>query len=117
MTDLATVEQLCEQYHFGRLTWDLTDDGEVAVWGYDTFRVYERRDDGGIDTEAGLVTHEFLHALAEYIDEGTELDIQTAGFTKCRFPVHARRYVVRHGEVLHADLTGLEPLSADQPAP
>ena len=37
-----------------------------------------------------------------------ELDTQTAGFTKCRYPVLARRYVVRDGEVLHADLSSLE---------
>jgi hypothetical protein len=117
VTDSTAVEQLCEQYHFGHLTWDLTDDSEIAVWGYDAFRVYERREDGGMDIDAGLVTHGFLHALAEYVDEGEALDIQTAGFTKCRFPVLARRYVVRDSEVLHADLTGLDPISADQPAP
>ena len=117
VTDPATVEQLCEQYHFGHLTWDLTNDDEVAVWGYEAFCVYERRDNGEMDLDAGLVTHEFLHTLAEYINEGEALDIQTAGFTNCRFPVLARRYVVRHDEVLGADLTGLEPISDEQPAP
>lgn len=32
-------------------------------------------------------------------------------FTKCRFPVLAKRYVVRDGEVLHADLSSLEPIN------
>jgi hypothetical protein len=117
VTDPVAVEQLCEQYHFGALTWNLSDDDELSVCGYDAFRVYERCDNGGMDLNAGLVTHEFLHALAEYIDEEEQLDIQIAGFTKCRFPVLARRYVVRHSEVLHADLTGLEPISDEQPAP
>lgn len=38
-----------------------------------------------------------IHDLAE---EGEELDIQTAGFIKRRFPVLDSRYVVRHGDVL-----------------
>lgn len=39
-----------------------------------------------------------------------EFDIQTAGFTKCRFPVLAKRYVIRNGEVLHTDLSSLESI-------
>ena len=50
------------------------------------------------------MTYEFLCDLSEYIAPDAELDIQTAGYTKCRFPVHAQRYVVRENEVLHADL-------------
>jgi len=41
---------------------------------------------------------------------GEELDIQTAGYTKCRFPVLAKRYVVRDGEVLYADLSTLKTI-------
>jgi len=37
-------------------------------------------------------------------------DIQTAGYTKCRFPVLAKRYVVRDGEVLYADLSTLKTI-------
>ena len=58
------------------------------------------------------MTHEFLRTLADYLEAGEELDIQTARFTKCRFPVLAKRYVVRDGEVLHADLSGLDPIDA-----
>lgn len=54
------------------------------------------------------MTHEFLENLADYLEADEELDIQTAGFTKCRFPVLAKRYVVHDGEVLQADLSGLE---------
>lgn len=39
-----------------------------------------------------------------------ELRQQIAGYTKCRFPVHAQRYVVRENEVLHADLGSLNPI-------
>jgi hypothetical protein len=56
------------------------------------------------------VTHEFLRELATHLEPGEELDIQTAGFTKCRVPVLAKRYVVRGDAVLHADLSGLEPI-------
>jgi len=48
--------------------------------------------------------------LADYLKSGEELDIQTAGYTKCRFPVLAKRYVVREGDVLHADLSNLKPI-------
>jgi hypothetical protein len=51
-----------------------------------------------------------IRQLAEYIDGDGEFDIQTAGYTKCRFPVLAKRYVVRDSEVLHANLSGLEPI-------
>jgi len=50
-----------------------------------------------------------LRSLAEYLEPDAELDIQTAGLTKYRFPVLAKRYVIRDGEVLYADLSGLKP--------
>ena len=62
------------------------------------------------DYEGGIVTHEFLWALADHLEADEELDIQTAGFTKCRFPVLAKRYVVCEREVLHADLSSPEPI-------
>ncbi|MFC4986315.1 hypothetical protein [Saliphagus infecundisoli] len=110
VTDPDAVEQLCEAYCFGGLKWRLTDDGEFSVWGYEAFRVYAQADDGTMDLDANEVTREFLWKLAEYIEEDAELDIQSAGFTKCRYPVHACRYVIRNGAVLHADLGGLEAL-------
>ena len=72
--------------------------------------MYEARENGLPDYEGGIVTHEFLRALADHLEADEELDIQTAGFTKCRFPVLAKRYVVRDGEVLHADLNSLKPI-------
>jgi len=54
--------------------------------------------------DAGFVTHEFLRSLAEYLEPNEALDIQTAGFTKRRLPVLAKRYVVRDADILHADL-------------
>ncbi|MFC4552316.1 MULTISPECIES: hypothetical protein [Halobacteriales] len=110
VSDPQAVRQLCENHCFGTLTWEVAEESELTIWGYDSFEVYEARGDGLPDYEGGIVTHEFLRQLAEYIDGDQELDIQTAGYTKCRFPVLASRYVVRDGEVLHADLSGLDPI-------
>lgn len=108
--DAQAVRQLCEAHCFGTLNWEVDEEGELIIWGYDTFEVYEAREDGLPDYEGGLVTHEFLRTLAGYLEPNEELDIQTAGFTKCRFPVLAKRYVIRDGEVLHADLSSLDPI-------
>jgi len=72
--------------------------------------VYEARENGLPDYEGGIVTHEFLRELADHLEADEEFDIQTTGYTKCRFPVLAKRYVVRDGEVLHADLQFPEPI-------
>jgi len=72
--------------------------------------VYETRENGLPDYDSGIVTHESLRTVADHLEADEEFDIQTAGFTKCRFPVLAKRYVVRDGEVLHADLSSLEPI-------
>ncbi|MFC4552367.1 hypothetical protein [Halorussus sp. GCM10023401] len=108
VTDAQAVRQLCEAHCFGTLNWEVDEEGELIIWGYDAFEVYEAREDGLPDYEGGLVTHEFLRTLAGYLEPNEELDIQTAGFTKCRFPVLAKRYVIRDGEVLHADLSSLD---------
>jgi hypothetical protein len=94
VTDPQAVRQLCENHCFGTLNWEVDD----------------ARENGLPDYDGGIVTHEFLRSLAEYLEPDEELDIQTAGFTKCRFPVLANRYVIHDGEVLHADLSGLEPI-------
>ena len=111
VTDPQAVRQLCERHCFGTLNWEVDDGGELVIWGYDSFEVYTARENGLPDYDGGIVTHEFLRELAEYLEPDEEFDIQTAGFTKCRFPVLAKRYVVRDGEVLHADLSGLKPIS------
>ncbi|MGZ0747233.1 hypothetical protein [Haloparvum sp. AD34] len=46
-----------------------------------------------------------MSRIRDHLEADEVLDVQTAGFTKCRFPVLAKRYVVRDGEVLHADLS------------
>lgn len=74
------------------------------------FEVYEAWENGLPNYGGGIVTHEFLRELADHLKAEEELDIQTAGFTKCRFPVLAKRYIVRDGEVLHADLSSLESI-------
>lgn len=108
--DAQAVRELCESHCLGTLNWDVDEEDTLSIWGYDTFEIYDRRENGFPDYDGGQVTHEFLWTLAAYIAEDEELDIQTAGFTKCRFPVHASRYVVRPGEVRHADLRSLEPM-------
>ncbi|AFK20782.1 hypothetical protein E6P09_19305 (plasmid) [Haloferax mediterranei ATCC 33500] len=110
VTDAQAVRQLCEAHCFGTLNWEVDEEGELIIWGYGAFEVYEAREDGLPDYEGGLVTHEFLRTLAGYLEPNEELDIQTAGFTKCRFPVLAKRYIIRNGEVLHADLSSLESI-------
>ena len=110
VTDAQAVRQLCDAHCFGMLEWEVTETGEFSVWGYDAFDVYEADDEGLPDYEAGIATRSFLRDLSEYIAPNAELDIQTAGYIKCRFPVHAQRYVVRENEVLHAELEGLDPI-------
>jgi hypothetical protein len=109
VTDPQTVRELCENHCSGTLNWEVTDDGELTIWGFDDFEVYEARENGLPDYDGGIVTHEFLREVADHLEADEELDIQTAGFTKCRFPVLAKRYVVRDAEVLHADLSSLQP--------
>jgi len=110
VSDPQAVRQLCENYCFGTLNWEVTDEGELTIWGHDDFEVYKARENDLPDYEGGIVTHEFLRELADYLEANEELDIQTAGFTKCRFPVLAKRYVVRDGKVLHADLSSPDPI-------
>ena len=122
VTDPEAVAQLCEQYAFAPLEWELTDGDEFGIWGFDSFTIYGKRtfDDGkwDVDFEAGLKTHDLLRELAAYIAEDEELDIQSAGFTKCRYPMYATRYVVRPNEILQADLHSPTPLSPEeQPLP
>ena len=106
VTDAQAVRQLCESYCFGLLKWEVTDD-EFSIWGDDTFEIYEATDEGLLDYEAGIATYAFLRALAEYVAPEANLDIQTAGYTNCRFPVLAQRFVIRGGEVFHAGLSHL----------
>ena len=105
VSDPQAVRELCENYCFGTLDWEVTDEGELTIWEFDDFEVYEARENGLPNYEGGIVTHEFLRTLAWHLEADEESDIQTAGFTKCRFPILAKRYVVRDGEVLHAELS------------
>jgi hypothetical protein len=111
VSDAQAVRQLCENHCFGTLNWEVDDDGELVIWGDNSFEVYAARENGLPDYDGGIVTHEFLRSLTEYLEAGEELDIQTVGFTKCRFPVLAKRYVVRKHEVPHADLSALDPIT------
>ena len=120
VTDQQAVEQLCERHYFGELMWEVDIDEEAErcpefhIWGYDSFDVYERRDDGEPDYESGLVTEAFLSELAEYICEDEELNIQAAGFTKCRYPPYAVRYIVRSDGFVRVDLDGWQRSSVNE---
>ena len=122
ITNPEAVAQLCEQYAFSPLEWELNDDDKFGIWGYGSLTIYGKRTDDGdewdVDFEAGVRTHDLLRDLAGYIAEGEELDIQSAGFTKCRYPMYTARYVVRPNEILQADLHSPTPLSPEeQPLP
>ena len=112
-SDPQAVHEFCENYCLGTPGWKVTEDGELTIWGDDNFEVYGARENGLPDYEGGIVTHEFLRELADHLEADEEFDIQTAGFTKCRFPVLAKRYVVRDGEVFHADLSSPDPIDEE----
>lgn len=48
------VRQLCKAHCFGTLTWEVDEEGELIIWGYDSFEIYEAREDGLPDYEDGL---------------------------------------------------------------
>jgi hypothetical protein len=53
----------------------VNDDSELVVWGYDSFEVYEARENGLPDYDGNILTHEFLRSLAEYLELDEEFDI------------------------------------------
>ncbi|WP_224332196.1 hypothetical protein [Haloprofundus halobius] len=114
VTDTEAVRQLCEAHCSGTLHWEIDEEGEVIIWEYDAFEIYETREDGLPDYEGGLITHAFLRKLANSLKLGEELDIQTAGYTKCQLPVLAKRCVIREGDILYADLSGLGLIEESQ---
>lgn len=112
VTDPDAVNKLCEDYDFGNLNWEITDDNTFVLWGYGALNIYEVDEHG----DRVPATREFLSELANYIGPDEKLDIQSAGFTKCRFPVHAQRYVIQNGKVLNTDLgDGLSPIKQTSP--
>jgi len=36
------VRELCENYCFGTLDWEVTEEGELTIWGCDDFEGYTR---------------------------------------------------------------------------
>jgi hypothetical protein len=46
VSDPQAVRELCESYCFGTLDWEVTEDGELTIWGYDDFEAYEARENG-----------------------------------------------------------------------
>jgi hypothetical protein len=99
ITDRDAVRALCECHSFGELNWELTDDGQISFWGYTTPDVLPTTADGKRDHDAEFVTIEFMRELAQYLAEGEVLDIQAAGYTKCRYPMYGYRLVVTSEEL------------------
>lgn len=108
------------------LVWEIRN-GELSIWGYAPFDVYRLETvpmsdhDGGAihytvedhtgdeigvrtDHESGPATRAFVWDLTDCIATGAQLDIQSAGYTKCHYPVYAVRYLVRPDEVLRSAL-------------
>ena len=51
VSDPQAVRELCESYCFGTLDWEVTREGELTIWGFDDFEVYESRENGLPDYE------------------------------------------------------------------
>lgn len=83
VTDPDAVRNLLEEYNLGGLTYELEgEDGDVLyIWGHTTFSPWMEAEDGDIVDGMG---EELLYRLSQYIKEGSELDLRTGGFTKCR---------------------------------
>jgi len=39
VTDAQAVRQLCEAHCFGTLNWEVDEEGELIIWGYDAFEI------------------------------------------------------------------------------
>ena len=42
-SDPQAARQLCESYCFGTLDWEVTEDGELTIWGMTTSRCTWRK--------------------------------------------------------------------------
>ena len=68
VSDLQAVRELCENHCFGTLNWEVTEEGELTIWGYDDFEVYQARENGLPDYESRIEVYEFLRELADHLD-------------------------------------------------
>lgn len=85
ISDTEGAEFLLDEYDV-RPQAEITEDGELIVWGRSPFQVFT--DDMSMDE----CTSEFLKELTGVLDE--ELVIQSIGAEKCRYPVMAVQYRV-----------------------
>lgn len=99
VTDPDAVRALCKRHSFGELNWELTDDNQISFYGYTTPDVRPATATGVRDEDAEYVTTEFFTTLAQYLADGEVLDIQAAGYTKCRYPMYGYRLVVTPAEL------------------
>jgi hypothetical protein len=104
VTDEEAVKELFDDYRVS-VDWKITDDGELQFHGYHALYIRPSEDEMG-DTH--LATEQFFAKLTEYIEEGEELDIMEAGYTKLRFPVHAIRWIVKPDGVYKDSLNSPE---------
>lgn len=108
VSDADAVRELCNEYYFNGLEWKITDENEFTIVGYHSLDLYFKHENGDPDHNGGVQTRHFFSRLPNYIEDGSELDVMTVGYTKCRFPHLAQRYVVRPSGVYHADLSPVE---------
>jgi hypothetical protein len=99
VTDPSAVRALCQRHAFGGLNWTITDDDQFRLWGHTTPDILPTTDTGTSDYDAEDVTIGFMQELAAYLADGAVLDIQSAGFEGCRYPLHGYRLVVTHDEL------------------
>ncbi|WP_433624039.1 hypothetical protein [Halomicrococcus sp. NG-SE-24] len=85
LSDEEGAQFLLDEYDV-RPQADITEDGELVIWGRSPFQVFT--DDMSMDE----CTSEFLKELTGVLDE--ELVIQSIGAEKCRYPVMAAQYRV-----------------------
>lgn len=99
LTDPDAVRALCNRHAFGGLSWTITDEDQFRLWGHTTPDILPTTDSGTPDYDADDVTISFMQELAGYLAEGAVLDIQSAGFEGCRYPLHGYRLIVTTDEL------------------
>lgn len=115
VSNADAVRELCRDYHFNGLNWDVSGSKELTIWGDQPFDLYLKREEGDPDHSEGIRTRQFLRRLATYIERDNTLDIMTVGHTKCRYPHLAQRYVVKSDGVYYTDLSPVEPIEESNP--
>lgn len=81
----------------GEISAEVSDSGELAVWGFDDFYIYDTEDEDSYDD----LTEHYLKELCPFIVE--PLIIKSVGNEKCRY-VGAGAWIVHQNGVEYASL-------------